>query len=241
MGKGVERGWVISISFQESAFETHASGRLCVWLCRRVQACARESAAPAPTGWPVRGRERPSFQRHAPSSPCVAACLAGAAQGSAMSGAGAPGGAAPAEDAAAAPPDTEDRLREECLAAGVHYIPPGGPGYEKETMERVAEATRATHRDRRRKALRQAVKRRNGSKQVCPVALCGTRALVVVVVAATTASLWLWILSARGYSSGCKWMCNQRAPTRRPRGAAPSLTLPPPPPVCRRLASRWAT
>ena len=23
----------------------------CVWLCRRVQECARESAAPAPTGW----------------------------------------------------------------------------------------------------------------------------------------------------------------------------------------------
>ena len=57
---------VISISFQESAFETHASGRLCVWLCRRVQACARESAAPAPTGWPVRGRERQSRRSDVP-------------------------------------------------------------------------------------------------------------------------------------------------------------------------------
>ena len=64
--KGVERGSVISSSFQESAFETHASGRLCVWLCRRVQACARESAAPAPTGWPVRGRERQSRRSDVP-------------------------------------------------------------------------------------------------------------------------------------------------------------------------------
>merc|ERR1712127_799420 len=37
-----------------------------------------------------------------------------------------------------------------------------------------------------------------------------TRALVVVVVAATMAPLWLWILAGPGYSSGCKWMCNQR-------------------------------
>ena len=56
----------LSSSFQESAFETYASGRLCVWLCRRVQACARESAAPAPTGWPVRGRERQSRRSDVP-------------------------------------------------------------------------------------------------------------------------------------------------------------------------------
>ena len=56
----------MSISFQESAFETHASGRLCVWLCRRVQAYARESAAPAPTGWPVRGREGQSRRSDVP-------------------------------------------------------------------------------------------------------------------------------------------------------------------------------
>ena len=32
---------------KESAFETHASGRLCVWLCRRVQAwCRRVLANP---------------------------------------------------------------------------------------------------------------------------------------------------------------------------------------------------
>ena len=210
----------------------------CAGACRRVLA---NPLRQRPPGGPSGVGSDPRFSVTRPAHRALRHAWPGAAQGSAMSGAGAPGGAAPAEDAAAAPPDTEDRLREECLAAGVHYIPPGGPGYEKETMERVAEATRATHRDRRRKALRQAIKRRNGSKQVCPVALCGTRALVVVVVAATTASLWLWILSARGYSSGCKWMCNQRAPTRRPRGAAPSLTLPPPPPVCRRLASRWAT
>ena len=71
--KGAERGWGISGSFQgsvynnkESAFETYASGRLCVWLCRRVQACARESAAPAPTGWPVRGREGQSRRSDVP-------------------------------------------------------------------------------------------------------------------------------------------------------------------------------
>ena len=56
----------MSSSFQESAFETHAWGRLCVWVCRRVQACARESAAPAPTGWPVRGREGQSRRSDVP-------------------------------------------------------------------------------------------------------------------------------------------------------------------------------
>ena len=58
--------WNGGSTFQESAFETHAWGRLCVRVCRRVQACARESAAPAPTGWPVRGREGQSRRSDVP-------------------------------------------------------------------------------------------------------------------------------------------------------------------------------
>ena len=102
-------------------------------------------------------------------------CLAVAPEGSLAGETGAPGPAEAAESDALLPQNldkTETSLRDACLAAGVHYIPPGGDGYEKEAQPRVAHATRAVWRDKRRERLRLAITRRRVDAPPKQVGLC---------------------------------------------------------------------
>ena len=124
-------------------------------------------------------------------------CLAVAPEGSLAGETGAPGPADAAESDALMPQNldrTETALRAECLAAGVQYIQPGGVGYEKETLPRASHATRAVSRDKRRKCLREAIKRRQVDAQPKQASSCKWRGRLVLLWAS-------WFTCLRGACS----------------------------------------